>query len=114
MPTLIIQTNVEMPVHRRKQILEEASSTVAGMLGKPESYIMVILNPNPDMLFAGKDTPLAFLELKSLGLPEDQTSEFSGTLCRFMETHFGIPQERIYIEFTSPPRHMFGWNCRTF
>lgn len=114
MPTLIIQTNVEIPVDQRPQILEEASSTVAGMLGKPKDYVMVILKPNTDMLFAGKETPLAFLELKSLGLPEEKTPDLSATLCSFMKTHFGIPQERIYIEFASPPRHMFGWNGGTF
>ncbi|MCB1830544.1 MAG: hypothetical protein KDI49_04610 [Gammaproteobacteria bacterium] len=114
MPTLIIQTNVEIAADRRRQILAEASSTVAGMLGKPESYVMVILKPNTDMLFAGADEPLAFLELKSLGLPEERTADFSAILCRLMKTHFGIPQERVYIEFASPPRHMFGWNSRTF
>ena len=114
MPTLIIQTNVEITADRRRKILGDASSTVAGMLGKPEGYVMVILNLNTDMLFAGTDSPLAFLELKSLGLPEERTSEFSATLCGFMNTHFGIPPERIYIEFASPPRHMFGWNSGTF
>jgi phenylpyruvate tautomerase len=114
MPTLIIQTNVVIPADRCKQILEDASSTVAEILGKPESYVMVILKFNTDMLFAGKDAPLAFLELKSLGLPEDRTSALSADLCKFMKTHFGISQERIYIEFASPPRHMFGWNSGTF
>jgi len=114
MPTLIMQTNVEAPVDKRKQILETASSTLASLLGKPESYIMVILQTNPDMRFAGDDAPLAYLELKSLGLPEERTRDLSATLCGFMETHFGIAPERIYIEFASPPRHMFGWSGGTF
>jgi phenylpyruvate tautomerase len=114
MPTLIIQTNVETPVDRHKEILEAASSTVADILGKPESYVLVILKSNPSMLFAGDDAPLAYLELKSLGLPEQRTSNLSATLCDFMKTHFGVPAERIYIEFASPPRHMFGWSGGTF
>ena len=114
MPTLIIQTNVETPVDQRKQILEEASSTVASILGKPESYVMVILRVNADMLFAAQDSPLAYLELKSLGLPEDRTRDLSAALCGFMEKHFGVSPERIYIEFASPARHMFGWSAGTF
>ena len=114
MPTLKIQTNVETPPARRKPILEAASSKVAQMLGKPESYVMVLLQTNPDMLFAGDDAPLAYLELKSLGLPEDQTPAISTALCKFMEKHFGVPQGRIYIEFSAPPRHLFGWNGGTF
>lgn len=114
MPTLKIQTNVEIPSKRRKVILEAASSTVAEQLGKPESYVMVILETNRDMLFSAADSPLAYLELKSLGLPEDTTPAISAALCQFMEQHFGVPPGRIYIEFASPPRHLFGWNGKTF
>jgi len=114
MPTLIIETNVEVPADKRKQILETASATVASLLGKPEGYILVILRTNPDMLFAAQDTPLAYLELKSLGLPEDRTPELSAALCDLMKSHFGVSANRIYIEFASPPRHMFGWNGGTF
>ncbi len=114
MPTLKIQTNVETPQERRKPILEAASSKVARMLGKPESYVMVVLQTNPDMLFAADDAPLAYLELKSLGLPEDDTPALSAALCAFMEKHFGVPPDRTYIEFASPQRHMFGWSGGTF
>jgi phenylpyruvate tautomerase PptA (4-oxalocrotonate tautomerase family) len=114
MPTLIIRTNVETPAERRKAILKAASSTVASALGKPEGYVLVILEIDLDMLFAADDASLAYLELKSLGLPEDRTSALSATLCDFMETHFGVPPERVYIEFASPPRHLFGWSGGTF
>jgi phenylpyruvate tautomerase PptA (4-oxalocrotonate tautomerase family) len=114
MPTLNIQTNAEIAPERRKPILEAASAAVAEILGKPESYVMVVLQTNPDMLFAADDAPLAYLELKSLGLPEDNTPALSAALCGFMQEHFGVPPERIYIELASPPRHMFGWSGRTF
>ena len=114
MPTLIIQTNVEPPPERRKVILEAISATVAEQLGKPENYVMVILQTNPDMLFGADDAPLAYLELKSLGLPEDGTRDLSAALCGLMDKHFDIAAGRIYIEFASPARHMFGWKGGTF
>jgi phenylpyruvate tautomerase PptA (4-oxalocrotonate tautomerase family) len=114
MPTLIIQTNVEIPSERRKVILEAISASVAEQLGKPESYVMVVLRTNPDMIFGADDSPMAYLELKSLGLPEDRTSALSKTFCGLMDKHFGIPPRRTYIEFASPPRHLFGWNSGTF
>ena len=114
MPTLKIQTNVETAADRRKVLLDAATATVAEQLGKPESYVMVILETNPDMLFAASDAPLAYLELKSLGLPEDATTALSAALCGFMEKHFGVPPGRVYIEFASPSHHLFGWNGRTF
>jgi phenylpyruvate tautomerase PptA (4-oxalocrotonate tautomerase family) len=114
LPTLKIQTNVEVPIGRRKVVLEAASSTVAEQLGKPESYVMVLLETNSDMIFAASGAPMAYLELKSLGLPEERTPDLSAALCGFMERHFGVPPARVYIEFSSPPRHLFGWNGRTF
>lgn len=114
MPTLIIQTNVTLAPERRRGTLAAASRLVASELGKPESYVMVSLQTNPDMCFAGDDAPLAYLELKSLGLPETRTAQLSAALCGLMSEHFGVPAARVYIEFASPPRHLFGWDGGTF
>lgn len=75
---------------------------------------MVILEPTPSMCFAGDIAPLAYLELKSLGLPEAQTPELSAALCGLLQDTVGIPPDRVYIEFASPPRHLFGFNASTF
>jgi len=114
MPALIIRTNVETPIGDRRRILAEASALAANLLGKPEGYVLVMLEDNSDMLFAGDPAPLAYLELKSLGLPEERTPELSAALCGFMETRFGVSPARVYIEFASPPRHLFGYNGGTF
>ena len=114
MPTIKIHTNADTPKDRRPALLRDLSQGIAEMLGKPESYVMVILESNPDMCFGGTADPLAYLELKSLGLPENRTAEFSSHLCKLLETTLQIPKKRIYIEFASPARHMFGWNGGTF
>jgi phenylpyruvate tautomerase PptA (4-oxalocrotonate tautomerase family) len=114
MPTLRILTNTTVPAEQRADLLARASRTVAGALGKPESYVMVILEDGRDMVFAGIPAPAAYLELKSLALPETRTAEYSRTLCDLLEETLGIPAERVYIEFAAPPRHLFGWNGSTF
>lgn len=114
MPTLRLLTNVEIAPDSRPELLSRASRTVAELLGKPESYVMVILEAGRDLLFAGTPDPAAYLELKSLGLPESRTAEFSRVLCGLLAETLAIPPERIYIEFSAPPRHLFGWNNATF
>lgn len=114
MPTLRIQTNAHVPTGDRMALLARASQTVAEMLGKPESYVMVILEDARDMLFAGSPSPAAFLELVSLGLPEDRTAYYARILCNLMDDALGIAADRVYIGFSSPPRHLFGWNGDTF
>jgi phenylpyruvate tautomerase PptA (4-oxalocrotonate tautomerase family) len=114
MPTLRILTNAQVPAADRAPLLARASRTVAEMLDKPESYVMVLLEDGRDMLFGGIAGPAAFLELISLGLAEERTPHYSRTLCGLLEDTLGIPAERVYIGFSSPPRHLFGWNRDTF
>jgi hypothetical protein len=94
--------------------MSRASQEVAGILGKPERYVMVSMEHNPVMLFGGSDEPLAYLELKSIGLPETKTAEFSQALASLLNDELGLPADRIYIEFTDAPRAMWGWNGGTF
>ncbi len=54
MPTLRIQTNAQVPAEGRAGLLARASRTVAEMLDKPESYVMVLLEDGRDLLFAGR------------------------------------------------------------
>ena len=55
MPLLSIDTNIAMDSTDAKDFLQSASKIVAGMLGKPERYVMVKLENNPNMLFDGND-----------------------------------------------------------
>lgn len=114
MPLLKIDTNQVLDADRAEAVLRDASRQVAEILGKPESYVMVDLSAGRSMSFAGSTEPLACLELKSLGLPEAETAELSAALCRFIADALGVPPARIYIEFSSPQRHMWGWDGRTF
>ena len=111
MPLISIETNQALD---NPSSLKEISQTVATMLGKPESYLMLKAKHNEHMLFAGSDKPLAHIKIKSLGLPEDKTKEFSAQICKMMHQYFSVTPERIYIEFANPERHMWGWNGATF
>ncbi|MEA3243296.1 MAG: phenylpyruvate tautomerase MIF-related protein, partial [Pseudomonadota bacterium] len=68
MPLLKIQTNQPIDSDRQKTLINRASQELASILGKPERYVMVSIEHNPAMLFGGSDAPLAYLELKSIGL----------------------------------------------
>jgi len=112
MPYLHVHTNVA--VDDQAAFLTHCSRTVAAALGKPESYVMVELSDNRPMLFAGSDAPLAFVALKSLGLPASKTAALSATLCEMLGGLLGVDASRIYIDFAAPERTMFGWNGGTF
>ncbi|HEB83160.1 MAG TPA: hypothetical protein ENJ11_09900 [Gammaproteobacteria bacterium] len=112
MPLLEISTNID--IVESTDLAKQASQLAAEILGKPESYVMVKIMPGQTLLFAGSTDPAAHIKLKSLGLPEERTGEFSEKLCSFIEDQLDIPSARIYIEFAGPDRHMWGWDKRTF
>ncbi len=113
MPYLKIQTNQSINPDQATDLISKASQLVASELGKPENYVMVALSPPVPMVFAGTDAPTAYLELKSIGLPESRTADLSKALCQLM-TELNISQNRVYIEFADAPRAMWGWDGKTF
>lgn len=112
MPLLDITSNTK--IDNPQQVAELASALAANMLGKPESYVMVKIHSEQTLIFAGSNEPAAHVQLKSLGLPENSTADFSAQLCDFISSQLDINSARIYIEFISPQRHMWGWDRRTF
>ncbi|MCF6211723.1 MAG: phenylpyruvate tautomerase MIF-related protein [Gammaproteobacteria bacterium] len=114
MPLLKIHTNQSLDDAAQAALMQKASAGVAELLGKPEHYVMIALNIDQTMLFAGSHAPLAYLELKSIGLANDATSSLSAALCQLVSEALDIDQDRIYIEFTSAERHLWGWDGHTF
>jgi hypothetical protein len=51
------------------------------------------------MLFAGSDDPIAYLELKSVGLPGRKTKKLSQALSALIEAHLSIVPGRVYVKF---------------
>ncbi len=74
MPFLKIQTNLPLSKKAERTILRTASTLVAEELDKPEDFVMLALQANTPMLFAGSDEPVAFLELKASDSPAGRRS----------------------------------------
>lgn len=114
MPYLKIQTNVVCEPGESQPVLARASRLIAAQLEKPERYVMVALEGALPMAFGGSEAPAAYLELKSIGLPEHRTAALSDALCTLIFEEFGIRPDRVYIEFTAAPAGMWGWDRGTF
>ena len=100
MPYLSIRTNTELDSDQAGALAARASSLVAELLGKPERYVMVSVEPGAVMQFAGSNAPLAYLELKSIGLPESTTADASHALCQLLAEatgaeYQGAPEEDL-------------------
>jgi phenylpyruvate tautomerase len=88
---------------------------VAKAVGKPEQYVMVIVNPRPEMTFGGSGEPACYAELKNVGqFSTAEVEALSRTLCAELGAGLRVPQDRIYIEFTNADGALWGWDGSTF
>ncbi len=112
MPYLKLTTNA--PVTNAPKMLGELSKLMAQETGKPERYVMVELQENKAMSFAGTTEPLAYLECKSIGLSASQAKSISAAASKALAGSLQLSGDRIYIEFSNCPGDFWGWNGSTF
>ncbi|MEM6884299.1 MAG: phenylpyruvate tautomerase MIF-related protein [Verrucomicrobiota bacterium] len=114
MPLVQFQTNKFLSDGGGEAAAQELSALMAELLGKPESYVQVVVEGGKTMSFGGTTEPTAFIQLSSLGLNEEQASTCSKRLSQWMEERFSIDAKRIYIKMADHPRGLWGWNGGTF
>ena len=93
-------------------LLKEISKKVAELTGKPENYVMTLIQNNSQMTFAGSDEPCCFIKLKSIG--SLNPSSMSKSLCELIESKTNIKTNRIYLEFIDVKAGNWGFNGSTF
>ncbi len=111
MPYLKIETNKKLDV--TKDFLKKISEFTSGLLGKPEKKIMISICSETKMMLDKSTEPLAFIQLKSIGLPSEKCAEYSRSICEFIESEIGIRSDRLYIDFSNIEGSMFGFNKKT-
>ncbi|PWD98222.1 phenylpyruvate tautomerase MIF-related protein [Marinilabilia rubra] len=114
MPLLKVSTNKAVEITSQTMFLKTASKKVAEILQKPEKFVMTIFDQPTPMTFGGSDEDAAFLEIKSIGLTEDQAGILAREIPGVVQKELGIDPSRIYIQFSDAPGKFWGWNKGTF
>ena len=114
MPFLELRTNKQLSADKKQHVMKDLTALLGKDLKKPERVIMIHCKDNQDLMFGGSSDPLAFIELRSIGLPEGQTVGLSQSLASFVKNNLDIPEDRLFINFQSFERHMWGYNGSTF
>ena len=114
MPYFSIETNRAFDNEAQTAWVQNASSFIAELLGKPEQYVMTAVKPGAAMSFSGSAQPTAFIELKSIGLPTERCAELAEKISEFVKENLGISPDRVFIDFEDLKRDMFALNGETF
>jgi phenylpyruvate tautomerase PptA (4-oxalocrotonate tautomerase family) len=97
MPYLSIHTNSAMPEQAQSALLDAASKIVSSQLGKPEGSVMASFVPAARMRFAGEESPTAFLELSSIGIPDSKRNPLVAALTELVARSCRIKTDRIFV-----------------
>lgn len=93
---------------------QELSKAVARIIGKPETYVMVVAE-KASILMSGEKGDAAYVEVKSIGgLDRTVNGELTDTICLLLNDLLFIPSERVYVTFQSVERDHWGWDGSTF
>lgn len=115
MPLIRVQTSTPIDQAARAATMKSLSGAVAEILGKPESYVMVVLEPETPMLFAAGAEPAAFAEVRSVGqVSADQSRSLSARICEIMGAEAGIDSGRVFVNCAGVDGAMWGFDGRTF
>ncbi len=111
MPLINVRTSISN-IEKPEMFLQELSHELSVLTGKPESFVMTLLETNVPMTFAGTSAPCCYIEIKSIGAlnPSTMSSEF----CKLISKRTGIESNRIYISFEDVPANHWGWNESVF
>ena len=111
MPLINVRTSLPA-LKDGSALLQELSSELANQTGKPEAYVITLLETGVPMTFAGSHEPCAYVEVKSIGAlrPPAMTAAF----CELIQARTGIPANRVYIGFEDVQASCWGWNGNTF
>ena len=110
MPLIHVRTSNS--ISNPDKFLKGLSSRLADLTGKPENYVMTMIQENSKMTFAGTDEPCCFIKLKSIG--SLTPSLMSKSLCELISSKTNIKPNRIYIEFIDIKASNWGFNSSTF
>jgi phenylpyruvate tautomerase PptA (4-oxalocrotonate tautomerase family) len=114
MPLLLLKTSGPPPADRGS-LQRDLSRELAAQLGKPERYVMVLMEFDLSGCFGGGDAPCGYVEVKSIGqLDGDQPGRISAAVCTLLERHLSLPSARVYIGFEDVPARLWGWDGSTF
>ncbi len=114
MPLLNLETTVVLSEDKRKALLVSLSKAVAESIGKPEQYVMVSVS-QAAMLMSGNPGEAAYVDVRSIGgLTDDVNRRLSQKVCKLLNDSLGVPQNRVYLNFTDVEATNWGWNGSTF
>ncbi|KAL0544841.1 hypothetical protein IC582_019968 [Cucumis melo] len=99
MPCLYISTNVNLAGVDSAAIFSATTTAVSSIIGKPENYVMVLLNGSVPISFGGNGDPAVFAEVVSMGgINSEVKRRLISTLGSILNEKLSVPPARFFLK----------------
>lgn len=113
MPFINVKTNVSLSDAAESTVKTQLGHAIAALPGKSEAWLMVELEGDRSLWFAGTGEPAAMVSVAVYGgAPEDAYDTLTGRICDILNAALGVEPDRIYVCYTETPA--WGWNGSNF
>ena len=110
MPFINAKVTLSIDDNKKEFIQSKLTDFVADSLTKPKKFIMVNIEDNQQIWFAGEKLKNgAFVSVRLMGnVSKAAYSNLTKKICDFFESELNIHSENIYVTFH--PVEFWGWN----
>ena len=116
MPLIKVHCSTELKQDTLHSLSTFLTAITAQVLGKSTDFVMTVFQKTELQSFGlDTDSLSLFIEVKNVGtLSSETTSALSSKLSELCTELIEVQSSRIYIDFQESPRHLWGWNGKTF
>ena len=116
MPLIIVHCSTELKKDTLHSLSSSLTELTAQVLDKSVDFVMTVFQKTELQSFGlDTDSPSLFIEVKNVGaLSAETTSALSSKISALCSELINVQSSRIYIDFQESPRHLWGWNGKTF
>ena len=115
MPLLKLETSVALSKEKKSSLLSSLSKIMAQDTGKPERYVMIVIEDGASVMMANAQCPGAFVDVRGIGgLIAPVNKKLSQSICTLLQKECGISPEAVYLNFSDVKAENWGFNNSTF
>ncbi len=114
MPAVILKVAKKCSDEQKDYLCKNLSKICATNIGKPEQYMMAVVDDNAMIYFGGEKQNAAFVDVRSSGgLDNDVNSAITKYICELLSESLDIEPTSVYINFTNMERAFWGSDGKT-
>lgn len=113
MPFIDVKTNLPVSAQQQETLKARLGQAIEAIPGKSEQWLMVRVEPECALWFAGTDEPAAMVDVSVYGGASAEAYDaLTARICDLLDAVLSLEPSRVYVKYGETPN--WGWNGGNF